>query len=105
MVVFMLSFIGVPPTLGFVEKFSPFQVVLQDGFVWLAVIGVMTSLFSAYYYLRVVVNMNMHEGDPEPATDGWLRLISTSTALGAVLLSNFSVPLFRWVTISVLKFF
>lgn len=105
MVVFMLSFIGVPPTLGFVGKFFLFRTVLQGGFVWLAVIGVVTSLISAYYYLRVVVNMYMHEGDPEPVTDRWLRLISASAALGIVLLSIFSVPLFRWVSLSVLKFF
>ncbi|MDZ7844705.1 MAG: NADH-quinone oxidoreductase subunit N [Anaerolineales bacterium] len=105
MVVFMLSFIGVPPTLGFVGKFFLFRTVLQGGFIWLAVIGVLTSLISAYYYLRVVVNMYMHEGDPELATDGWLRLISASAALGTVLLSIFSVPLFRWVALSVLKFF
>jgi NADH-quinone oxidoreductase subunit N len=50
MLVFMLSFIGVPPTLGFVGKFYLFRIVVAGGYIWLAVIGVLTSLLSAYYY-------------------------------------------------------
>ena len=105
MTVFMLSFIGVPPTLGFVGKFFLFRTVLQGGFVWLAVIGVMTSLISAYYYLRVVVNMYMHEGDPEVEPTPWLRVVSAASALGTVVLSVFSVPLFRLVSRDVLRLF
>jgi NADH-quinone oxidoreductase subunit N len=55
MAVFMLSFTGVPPTLGFVGKFYLFRTVLEGGFTSLAVIGVLTSLVSAYYYLRIIV--------------------------------------------------
>ncbi|MEE8356295.1 MAG: NADH-quinone oxidoreductase subunit N, partial [Anaerolineales bacterium] len=69
MLIFMLSFIGVPPTIGFMGKFYLFQTVLEGGFTWLAVIGVLTSLLSAYYYRRVVVNIYMREGDPEIYTD------------------------------------
>lgn len=105
MAVFMLSFIGVPPTLGFVGKFYLFRTVLQGGFVWLAVIGVATSLISAYYYLRVVVNMYMHEGEPEAVPDRWLQLVSAGSALAVVALSVFSVPLFRWVSRAVLRVF
>ncbi len=64
MTVFMLSLIGFPPTLGMVGKFYLFRSALDGGFVGLALIGVVTSLISAYYYLRVVVNMYMKEGDP-----------------------------------------
>ncbi len=55
MTVFMLSFTGVPPTLGFVGKFYLFRTVIEGGYIGLALIGVLTSLVSAYYYLRVVV--------------------------------------------------
>jgi len=105
MVIFMLSFIGVPPTLGFVGKFYLFRTVLQGGFVWLAIIGVVTSLISAYYYLRVVVNMYMHEGDPDVQLDPWLRLVSAGSAIGIVLLSVLSVPLFNWASKAVLTMF
>jgi NADH-quinone oxidoreductase subunit N len=105
MTVFMLSFIGVPPTLGFVGKFFLFRTVLQGGFIWLAVIGVVTSLISAYYYLRVVVNMYMHDGDPVAVNTGWLRLISGAAALGTVVLSIVSLPLFRLVSRAVITLF
>ncbi len=105
MVVFMLSFIGVPPTLGFVGKFYLFRTVLQGGYVWLAIIGVVTSLISAYYYLRVVVNMYMHEGDPPVRLDPWLRLVSAVSAIGVVLLSLLSIPLFNWASQAILTMF
>ncbi|NJN43876.1 MAG: NADH-quinone oxidoreductase subunit N, partial [Anaerolineae bacterium] len=50
MTIFMLSFIGLPPTLGFAGKLYLFRTALEGGFVGLAVIGVLTSLVSAFYY-------------------------------------------------------
>ena len=64
MAVFMLSLTGIPPTLGFVGKFYLFRAAIEGQFYLLAVIGVVTSLISAYYYLRVVVTMYMREGEP-----------------------------------------
>ena len=64
MTIAMLSFTGVPPTLGFVGKFFLFGSVIQGGYYGLALIGVLTSLVSAYYYLRVVVVMYMRDGEP-----------------------------------------
>ncbi len=105
MLVFMLSFIGVPPTIGFMGKFYLFRTVLEGGYIWLAVIGVLTSLLSAYYYLRVVVNMYMREGDPEIAPDRLVQLVSIAGALAVVLLSVFATPLFRWASQAVLNLF
>jgi len=105
MLVFMLSFIGVPPTIGFVGKFYLFRTVLEGGYTWLAVIGVLTSLLSAYYYLRVVVNMYMREGDPEITPDRLVQLVSVAGALAVVLLSIFATPLFRWASQAVLNLF
>lgn len=105
MLVFMLSFIGVPPTIGFMGKFYLFRTVLEGGYTWLAVIGVLTSILSAYYYLRVVVNMYMREGDPEIAPDRLVQLVSIVGALAVVLLSVFATPLFRWASRAVLNIF
>jgi NADH-quinone oxidoreductase subunit N len=99
MTVFMLSFTGVPPTLGFAGKFYLFRTTLEaetPAFVILALIGVLTSLLSAYYYLKVVVIMYMQAGDPEVRHDTWLSLTAVLTAAVTVLLSLFSTPLFRW---------
>ena len=105
MLVFMLSFTGVPPTLGFIGKFFLFRTVVQSGFIWLAIIGVLTSLISAYYYLRILVIMYMREGEPEADTSLLLKLTTGLTAVGTVVLSIISVPLFSWASQAVLKLF
>ncbi|MBI4860573.1 MAG: NADH-quinone oxidoreductase subunit N [Candidatus Riflebacteria bacterium] len=62
---FMVALAGIPPTAGFTAKYFAFIAAVKHGYVDLAVIGVLTSLLSVYYYLKVVVNMYMHEPDPE----------------------------------------
>jgi NADH-quinone oxidoreductase subunit N len=57
MAIFMLSLIGVPLTSGFMGKWLVFSATVQAGLIPLAVIGVLTSVISAFYYIRVVVNM------------------------------------------------
>jgi NADH-quinone oxidoreductase subunit N len=103
MTVAMLSFTGVPPTLGFVGKFYLFRTVLEGGFLGLALLGVLTSVVSAYYYLRVVVVMYMKDGDPQVHRESWLYLTAYIAAIGVVVLSVFSTPLIRWATNAVLK--
>jgi len=63
MFVFMLSLAGIPLTAGFAGKFQIFKSAVDGGFIWLAVIGVLNSVVSVYYYLRMVVVMYM-----QPAT-------------------------------------
>jgi NADH-quinone oxidoreductase subunit N len=57
MLLFMLSLGGIPPTAGFMGKFWLFGAAIESGYVWLAVIGVLNSAISLYYYIRVVVFM------------------------------------------------
>jgi len=90
MTVFMLSLTGVPPTLGFVSKFYLFRTVIEGGYIGLAVIGGLTSLVSAYYYLRVVVIMYMWDGQPEVRRERWITITAFSAAIGTVLLTIFS---------------
>lgn len=105
MTVFMLSLTGLPPTLGLVGKFYLFRAVISGGYVGLAVIGVVTSLISAYYYLRVVVTMYMQEGEPETEREFWLGFTTAGTALITVLISLVPQGLFAWVSEAVLKLF
>ncbi|MFQ6112428.1 MAG: NADH-quinone oxidoreductase subunit N, partial [Nitrospinota bacterium] len=65
--VFMFSLSGIPPTAGFVGKFYIFSAAVNSGFIWLAVIGVLNSVVSVYFYLRVVVYMYMLEPTRELA--------------------------------------
>jgi NADH-quinone oxidoreductase subunit N len=105
MTVFMLSLIGMPPTLGLVGKFYLFRTAIEGGFIGLAVIGVLTSLISAYYYLRVVVMMYMREGEPATTREPWLDLTWGLTALATVVLSFLPMTLFAWASGAVVKLF
>jgi len=105
MAIFMLSLTGVPPTLGFVGKFYLFRAAIQGQFYLLAVIGVLTSLISAYYYLRVVVTMYMRDGEPETTSEPWLNLTWGVAAVLTVVVSLVPAPLFDWASQAVLKLF
>ena len=59
MTIFLLSLAGVPPTAGFLGKLYVFESAIQGGYLWLALIGILTSIISVYYYLKVVVAMYM----------------------------------------------
>jgi NADH-quinone oxidoreductase subunit N len=67
--IFMLSLAGFPPLAGFTGKFLLFSAAVETGWGWLAVIGVLNSLVSVYFYLRPVVQMYMSDVVP-----GWDRL-------------------------------
>jgi NADH-quinone oxidoreductase subunit N len=86
MTVFMFSFIGVPVTLGFWGKYYLFRTALEGGFAGLALVGLLASLISAYYYLRVVVLMFMRPGEPEASGDPWVRLTAVATAVAVIVL-------------------
>jgi NADH-quinone oxidoreductase subunit N len=73
MTVFLLSLGGFPPMAGFIGKWYVFYAAVQEGYYWLAIIGVLTSVISVFYYLRIVVMMYMTEG---PAAAPAPRLLS-----------------------------
>jgi NADH-quinone oxidoreductase subunit N len=105
MTVFMLSLIGLPPTLGLVGKIYLFRAVIDGGYYGLAIIGVLTSLISAYYYLRVVVIMYMRDGDPQTEREPFLDLTTIATAVATVVISLVPQFLFAWASSAVLKLF
>jgi NADH-quinone oxidoreductase subunit N len=59
MAVFLLSLGGLPPTAGFVGKWYVFSAAIASGYYGLAIIGVLTSIVSIFFYLRVIVMMYM----------------------------------------------
>ena len=87
--VFLVSLTGIPVTAGFVGKFYLFGAAVASGWVALALVGVLTSVVSAYYYLRVVVAMYM---EPPLGEDRFAR-VPPSAAL-ALLLSVGATLLF-----------
>jgi NADH-quinone oxidoreductase subunit N len=96
MALFMFSLAGVPPTAGFMGKLYIFSAAVQANQIGLAIIGVLNSVISAFYYLRVTVLMYMSPGAPDipaertaPALVLALALAAAGTLLLGVLPSRF----------------
>ncbi|MDH3944528.1 MAG: proton-conducting transporter membrane subunit, partial [Anaerolineae bacterium] len=105
MAAFMFSFTGIPPTIGFAGKLYIFRAVIEAGFVGLAVIGVLTSLVSAYYYLRVIVIMYMQDGKPAVHKEPLLQFVTAAAGISVLGLIFLAEPLFSWAANSVLRLF
>jgi len=72
MSVFMISLGGIPPTAGFMGKIYVFGVALKrPELMWLVIAGVLNSVVSVFYYLRVTVSMYMKEPEGEPVAVSW----------------------------------
>ncbi len=65
MTIFLLSMAGIPPLGGFMAKFYVFSAAVKEKFYWLAILGVLNSAISVYYYLRVTVLMYFRESERE----------------------------------------
>jgi NADH-quinone oxidoreductase subunit N len=85
----MFSLAGIPPTVGFVAKFLVFRAAVNEHLVWLAVVGVINSLVSVFFYLRVVYYLYMK---PLPRrapsySEPWpTRIVAGACALAMVAL-------------------
>ena len=66
MTIFLLSLGGFPPTAGFIAKWYIFSAAIGSDYYWLAIIGVLSSVVSVFFYLRIVVMMYMSERDARP---------------------------------------
>lgn len=83
MVLFMLSFAGIPLTGGFIGKWMVFAAAWVGGFNWLVLVAVLASLVAAYFYLRVIVVMFFTE-----PTDETAELVSPGPLTWTVLLAS-----------------
>ena len=86
MVICMFSLAGMPLTAGFIGKFAVFQAAWVAGLEWLVLVGVITSIISAFFYLRVTVMLFMEEPEAlpegvEPAPIFSTGLLMTSVAI------------------------
>ncbi len=94
MAYFMLSLTGIPPTGGFSAKFYVFRAALEADLFWLAVVGVLTSVVSGFYYLRVVYLMYMYDGEGELIAGRPLKFAVYVMALVTLVLGLFPGGLF-----------
>jgi NADH-quinone oxidoreductase subunit N len=102
MLLFMLSLGGIPPTAGFMGKFWLFSAAIESGYIWLAVIGVLNSAVSLYYYIRIVVFM-MLQNEPagsEPTQGPALAVALGVAVVATLLLGVYPQPLFEFAAAS-----
>ena len=90
-----------PLTGGFFGKFYIFKAALDAHLVWLTVLGLLNSAVAAYYYLRILVVMYMHEPTSttdtlEPPSPG-IRLALWTSAIGTLLLGVFPSVILNYV--------
>src|SRR5689334_24889291 len=82
MTIFLLSLGGFPPLAGFIAKWYVFTAAIKAGYTWLAIVGVLTSVISVFFYLRIVVMMYM-----TPSTTS-LPIPPTPKVAGAALVAS-----------------
>ncbi len=93
---FMISLSGIPPTVGFAGKLYLFGAAVQSGHVLLAVVGVLNSAISVFYYLRLLVLMYMREAQetlPPIRVPVTLAVVLLVTAAGTLWPGIFPGPL------------
>ena len=97
MLVFMLSLGGIPPTAGFMGKLWLFSAAIEAQYVWLAVIGVLNSAISLYYYVRIVVFMYVKKETvaPEPTAGPALGFTLALAVAVTLLLGMYPRVLFQ----------
>ena len=93
----MFSLSGLPPTAGFISKFYVFKTAVESGFTTIALVGILTSVVSVYYYLRVVYYLYMKEpvGDAVAAEGGVMATGALAISMmGIFVIGIFPTPLF-----------
>ncbi|HUP45135.1 MAG TPA: NADH-quinone oxidoreductase subunit N [Thermoanaerobaculia bacterium] len=101
MAICMFSLAGLPPTAGFIAKFYIFKTAIESGHLTVAFIGILTSIVSVYYYLRVVYFLYMKEtpeGVPLPVSGVFATGALAISMIGIMLIGVFPTPLFTMAT-------
>ena len=108
MTIFLLSLGGFPPLAGFIAKWYVFTAAIKAGYVWLAIIGVLTSVVSVFFYLRIVVMMYMTPTDTPmklPAVPRMAGLALVVSALLVLYLGILPTRVLDWAAASISTIF
>ena len=99
----MISLVGLPPTAGFMGKLYLFNAAVSSDLVWLAVVGVLNSVISAYYYLRVVKIMYLGPVESESRITYSLPVLIAVVvaAIGILMIGMVPGPLFEFTEVAV----
>lgn len=108
MAIFLISLTGIPPTAGFIGKLYIFSAVIEADMIWLAVVGILNSVISLFYYAKVMRNMFIRSNESStsklhfhPATQ------VLAYALGAltIIFGLYFTPVLAWAKNSIQMFF
>jgi NADH-quinone oxidoreductase subunit N len=108
MTVFLLSLGGFPPTAGFIAKWYTFSAAVTEGYYGLAIIGMLSSVVSVYFYLRIVVMMYMTERDARPVPPPVSRLAMAGlvvSMLAVIYLGVLPAQVIAWAEQSIATIF
>jgi NADH-quinone oxidoreductase subunit N len=86
MTIFLLSLGGFPPMAGFIAKWYVFSAAVAAGYPGLAIIGVLTSVISVFFYLRIIVMMYMTSGDAAPRPVIVPKAVAVALIASAILI-------------------
>jgi NADH-quinone oxidoreductase subunit N len=103
---FLLSLAGIPGTAGFAGKFFIFRSAVEAGITPLAIIGVVTTVVSFYYYLYVIVQMYMRDPSEDFAdapTTPALNLALAITSVGTIYLGVMPTRILEWTATAALN--
>ncbi len=81
----LLSLAGIPPTAGFVGKLLVFRAGLEAGLTWLVIVGVLSTVVAAFFFLRIAGMMFLEEPDPERPIPTQSSGMSLAIAVAAAL--------------------
>ncbi len=105
MLIFMLALTGIPPTGGFFGKVYLFAAAIQAGWTWVAVVGVLTSAISLYFYLGIAVQMYLKDAEettPRPLRSPAMVTAIALCALVTVLLGVLPGSVVEWAQASLI---
>jgi NADH-quinone oxidoreductase subunit N len=104
--VFLFSLTGIPPTFGFIGKLYLFAALIKTNYIWLAIVGVLNSVVSLYYYIRVVRNMYLIQPVDNTRVDFGFgtNLLMTVLMVPNIALMLYFTPVLSWAEHSVLMF-
>ena len=97
LLIFMFALAGIPPTAGYIGKFVLFGSAINAGLVWLAVLAILNSALSLYYYLRIISYMYLKEpAGPKISEPKGYAVALILTLIGVIGIGVFPQPFYNW---------
>ncbi len=94
LVLSLLSLVGIPPLAGFTAKLALFGATVEAGYTWLAVLAIVNTVISLFYYLRVLAPSYFERRmEPVPVLGHWARMATLACAAGVVAMGILAEPL------------